>query len=280
MNKKILFFATLALFVGVVGSVWLRAAPNIGTTEVAPNVVGVNRPTPVTVTAQIHDTSLIAASVQLLKVDATGRALATLGAMYDDGSHGDTTPGDKIFSRQLELTETATGLIHLQVSAAFRGVLRRATSPIQVLNVWQTLDRDMQGISLSANYPPEWHTRNAGRSIEITDAETIVPLSDTALSSSSLFRVKVLPEANPGAKPIDEWFDVSFSDGFASEPANRQTVTINGHSGVAVDADEIGRNRHVFLGYGTSIVHLSYSLENANATEHYTAILRSLHIGS
>lgn len=58
---------------------WLQAAvPIIGPTAATPAYVVVNTPTPVVITTQIIDTSLLAGSVNLLKVGSTGKTLATV----------------------------------------------------------------------------------------------------------------------------------------------------------------------------------------------------------
>ncbi|MEQ1868728.1 MAG: hypothetical protein ABL961_01745, partial [Vicinamibacterales bacterium] len=68
---------------------WLLAAPVVGPTVATPAQVGVGVLTPVVVTAQIADPSVIATGVNLLRTDATGRTLAVVGVMHDDGVNGD-----------------------------------------------------------------------------------------------------------------------------------------------------------------------------------------------
>lgn len=113
----------------------LHAAPTIGATAAQPSSVSVNTPVSVTVTAAIADSSLLPQSVNLLKVDAAGRVLANLGVMVDNGTNGDLTAGDKTFSRAIAINESTLGSVRFQVSAAFRGVMRRALSPPIVVEI-------------------------------------------------------------------------------------------------------------------------------------------------
>jgi hypothetical protein len=152
MNRRLLFFVALAILVCAAGVVWLSAAPSIGTTAVSPTVVGVNTPAQVTVTAQISDATLISTSVNILQTDATGRVLANLGRMYDDGTNGDTVSGDKTFSRSFPLTTSSLGDTYFQVTAAFKGMARRQTSALLKVAAWNAFD-DQLGLAIK--YPPE-----------------------------------------------------------------------------------------------------------------------------
>ena len=74
-------------------------AQTVAPVGVSPASVPVGVGTPVTVTATISDPSVLAPSVVLQRVDEAGRVLATLGPVVDDGSNGDATAGDKVFTR-------------------------------------------------------------------------------------------------------------------------------------------------------------------------------------
>lgn len=136
--KKVLITAAgvAAALAGAV--VWLQAAaPTVGPATATPAYVVVNTPTSVVITAQITDTSLIAGSVNLLKVDSTGKTLATVGVMRDDGTNADAKAGDKTFSLTTTVNLSDSGFVRFQVSAAFRGILRRSLSPsvsVEVVN--------------------------------------------------------------------------------------------------------------------------------------------------
>lgn len=111
--------------------------PTVGTPTATPHSpfgVIVNTPTTVTVNVQIADPNVLANGVNLLRLNPAGSP-TILGMMHDDGLNGDAVGGDKIFSLRLSFTEVNVGQIQLQVSAAFKGQLRRILSPVVLLNV-------------------------------------------------------------------------------------------------------------------------------------------------
>jgi hypothetical protein len=126
------WFLAFGLLAGC-GAVALRAAPSLGVVQATPTIVARNTQTMVTVTASITDPSLIPGSVNLLRLDASGSAVATLGTLRDDGTSGDLIAGDKIYTGQAILNEATSGQIRLQISAAFRGMLARVkSSPVPI----------------------------------------------------------------------------------------------------------------------------------------------------
>lgn len=134
---KTVLITAAGIAVAIAGAVvWLQAAaPTIGATNVTPSVIGVTTPTLVTITAKITDLSLLPAGVNLLRVDASGKTPAIIGVMHDDGLSGDAVGGDKIFSLRLTANEPTVGQTNYQVSAAFKGVLKRTLSNLIVVNV-------------------------------------------------------------------------------------------------------------------------------------------------
>lgn len=170
MNRRLIFAGALAILIAVVGGAWLRAAPSIGETAVTPTVVGVNTPTQVTVTTQISDTTLIPTSINLLRVDSAGRVLANLGAMFDDGTNGDTTSGDRTFSRAVMVNEATTGQLRFQVSAAFRGFARRVTSDTLSIPIWKAGENNPSGARLL--YPPTWELKSTNSGVILSNVST------------------------------------------------------------------------------------------------------------
>ncbi len=90
----------------------------------APDVVGMDpdrvsagESTPVTITAYI-DPKLdrTDSEVELLRLDAHGQVIDTLGYLHDDGLMGDATAGDNIFTIQRIFTEPEPTQVILQVS--------------------------------------------------------------------------------------------------------------------------------------------------------------------
>lgn len=137
--KKILILPISVAAILVLGAVWLWGSPTfatpvMGTPAAFPTVLAIHAPTTVTVTISIPDSSLIANSVNLLRLGATGSQPTILGIMHDDGQNGDVASGDGIYTLQMPFNESTTGQFQLQVSVAFRGLLKRMTSsPINIV---------------------------------------------------------------------------------------------------------------------------------------------------
>lgn len=114
------------------------ATPTVGTPSATPSTILVNTPTTVTVTVQITDPTLIAGGVNLLRLGATGTQPTILGVMHDDGKNGDPVAGDQIYTLQVPFNEPTPTTIQLQISAAFKGILKRITTNSISLYVWGT----------------------------------------------------------------------------------------------------------------------------------------------
>lgn len=100
---------------------------------VSPPAVPVGQPTDVLVEGIIISPAghpVIETGVYLLRTDATGRVIATLGTMRDDGTNGDAVAGDGVFALRMRVTEGTVGALRFKVSAPFRGLLRRVFSPV------------------------------------------------------------------------------------------------------------------------------------------------------
>jgi hypothetical protein len=222
--------------------VWLRAAPSIGTTTVTPNIIGVDTPTQVRVTAQITDPSLLPTSVNLFKVDATGKVLASLGRMYDDGTNGDVVAGDHVFGRAVNLNETHTGEVWLQVSAGFKGMLRRLISAPIVLSVWISFDESSADYTLI--YP-------ATLPLTVNPTKKVVGFSDTSLDreNSGLWIYTV---DNPKhLSPIQWWATKPYYDPQAPVLAR----TLAGASGIEITVDPDGLSEtHIVLPHGNKLL--------------------------
>lgn len=169
------------------------STPSIGLTTVTPNVIGINTPTVVTVTAVITDPSLISTSVNLLRISATSAA-TIVGQLRDDGTNGDAVADDKIFTLRLTLTEPTKGQVPLQASAAFRGFLRRVTSSVVVVDVWNVFKDQTLGLEFA--FPPQFSgsTRGSGQALE---AFVFIPTApnEPALFSIQTFLSQGLPSS-------------------------------------------------------------------------------------
>jgi hypothetical protein len=189
-KQQLIILCTVSVL--IVGGLWLygqdrgprgfagpsATVPNVGTPIAIPSVITANTPTVVTVTAQITDSTLIPGSVNLLRLGATGTQPTILGVMHDDGLNGDVKAGDQIYTLQVVFTEPTTGHIQTQVSAAFKGILRRVQSTNLLIYVWNAFDDPSS--ALHFYYPP-------------TD-EVLV---DTVLQSVQVFSSNDLPSENP-----------------------------------------------------------------------------------
>lgn len=107
------------------------ATPTVGMPVAAPSIIVVNTSTPVTVTVQIPNATLIPGSVNLLRLGATGTQPTILGVMQN--------AGNGMYTLQPTFDETRTGQIQLEVSAAFQGILRRVLSTVLEIPVWDTV---------------------------------------------------------------------------------------------------------------------------------------------
>jgi len=145
----LLFLTTISLVVALSHFAW--AVQSVDWAKATPDGIFINEPTTVTVTAQVGvDPNLIPSSVSLIRYDSTGKPIANLGTLFDDGTHGDTLAGDNIFSSQVIFNEPALTTIYLKVSAAYRGTLKRTLSnfvAIPVLENPLNIDHDGDGFT-------------------------------------------------------------------------------------------------------------------------------------
>ena len=102
-------------------------AQSIPAVSVSPTSATAGAATTVTATVAITDARLT--SVNLIKIDSTGRS-TNLGPMHDDGLNGDVSSNDRIFTLRFTVLEASPTTISYKASAAFRGVLRRSQSSL------------------------------------------------------------------------------------------------------------------------------------------------------
>lgn len=142
-------------------------AQTIDSVAATPASVTRNVATDVLFTARITDPRVIAGGVNLLKTDASGRTLATVGTLRDDGTNGDALAGDQVFSAVLSIRETTVGAVYYRVSAAFERILRRTLSDLMRVDV----TGGTPSISVSLSPSPNtsgWH--NTDVSVRFTCA--------------------------------------------------------------------------------------------------------------
>jgi hypothetical protein len=178
----------------------------VGTPTASPSSLTVGANTPVSFTAQITDPSLIEDSVLVVQVNAAGTITAILCQLNDKGAGGDVMAGDKIFTGVTAIPESVIGTVKVQVSAAFRGHLRRDLSNAVSLTVAapQTLKDPTTGVQITVpNFgsPPQLaFTQPAGEypllEIKVTDPK--------AKSINTAFGISLIP--NNSRATLQAWF--------------------------------------------------------------------------
>jgi PAP2 superfamily len=136
----------LSLGIGLFPALSL-AEPAVGTPQVSPGIIPAGQATTLRVASQITDDAtnpMIATGVNLLRLDASGHVSAILGTMRDDGTNGDATAGDHVFTLQLTVSEPGPEEVRLQVSGACKGLLRRVLSPVTVVQVLEAQEIDAE----------------------------------------------------------------------------------------------------------------------------------------
>jgi glucodextranase-like protein len=121
---------SLALLILLTVASLTTPAGTIGTTGMAPNSTSAGVPVTVTVTSSITDPSLIPASVNLQRLDSSGRVVSVIGILHDDGLNGDAVAGDNVYTITTTVFENTPGTVNFRVSAGFKGSLLRSFSPL------------------------------------------------------------------------------------------------------------------------------------------------------
>jgi hypothetical protein len=149
--KRILLYVAIGISAlasgGLIAKLQAQPIPTIPAPTATPEVILANTPTQVIVTIPISDPRVIPTGVNLLRVNAMG-SRTNLGRMYDDGTHGDAIANDKTLSLRLDLHEPAAAHIQLQISAAFRGLLRRLLSPPATITVLDSTTLEQETLTL------------------------------------------------------------------------------------------------------------------------------------
>lgn len=200
--------STLAIAIPVLGPGSAEAVDEIA--SATPIIIAVNEATNVTVTIRITDSRVIAGSVNLQRLDASGKVIAVLGTLNDSGTNGDAVAGDKTYSVRKSFTEVTTTPVRLQVSWALSKVLRRAVSNLVEIGVGLALLDPVDGYRIV--YPSEF---------EVFPVQSVVPgfLRGTILAiQGDMPNVTIATYANPSFLPLEEWYNATLADREFSEP--------------------------------------------------------------
>jgi hypothetical protein len=136
----------------------------------------------ITVTSQVPYTpflGLIKSSITLLRVDERGNPVATLGTMYDDGTHGDAQPGDGQYTGQFTFNEAAAGPIFLAVRAMYQST--SAASQSNPASCRQSYNNDRQIVASgprpsAAQLQAEYAVFNAADAYYVSDVAQVGPV--------------------------------------------------------------------------------------------------------
>lgn len=159
--------ATLALFgVGLLGLVFRRvgckrllaalvalalcgqalADRGVFAPRTTPEEVLTNTNTVVTVSAEIGGDPAhppVAGSIVVIETDSAGQPRRIVGPMYDDGSHGDVTIADTVYTTQFPLNSQRPETRYYRVSVAYSGIRNRYLSPVMRVDSYPELPAEV-----------------------------------------------------------------------------------------------------------------------------------------
>lgn len=133
----------LSLFISLLvltGSAF--AGMGIFNARITPNEFPIETQTMVKVTAEIGTDAanpLIGSSIALYETDETGKPIRQVEKMYDDGTHGDITASDTIFTTQFPVMQTTPIKKYFQVTAAYKGVRNRYLSKVIQMEIFEAI---------------------------------------------------------------------------------------------------------------------------------------------
>jgi 3D (Asp-Asp-Asp) domain-containing protein len=111
------------------GLLWGQAAAGtLGTPSIAPGSMPAATPTAVTFSVSILDPNYTAGTANVQRLNAAGGIVSVLGLLHDDGLQGDAVAGDKVYTLRTTLQEALPGTFTFQVSAGFKGELKRVVA--------------------------------------------------------------------------------------------------------------------------------------------------------
>lgn len=104
--------------------------------KVTPDEFFTNTPTTVTITAEIGVQNYTISSISAYQTTADGKPLINLGAMYDDGTHGDAVAADTIYTMQFNVNRSTRDTLYTSVTVAYSGDRNRYLSPTMAINTY------------------------------------------------------------------------------------------------------------------------------------------------
>lgn len=107
----------------------------VGDLEVFPQVVPVGSATTVTARISLASPRVIPAGVLLNEIAPDGRIAARLGQFRDDGTNGDQTAGDRVYTARFQVQNAQPRDLRIAASIAYAGSLTRVASSSVLVSV-------------------------------------------------------------------------------------------------------------------------------------------------
>lgn len=191
----------------------------IGAVTASPNIIAVNTSTNVTVSAVITDPAVIPASVNLLRLGATGTQPTIVGQMQGNGNG--------TYSIQVPLDPTAPGQINFEVSAAFRGQLTRVISNVISVAIWKTSTDSSTGLTI---YTPDFGNSAQVTANTDTPGQALVSYSVQDTSGDFIREFAITIYDNPDQLGLQQWFEqnIDVNGILASNETFHQETLIDG----------------------------------------------------
>ncbi len=130
---------SLIMYAGIIGAAFLvatssEAAPGIASLTATPSAAFLNVPTAITFQVDIpRKPRIVRSSPTLWRF--VGSTWINVGQMFDDGTHGDSVPGDNTFTTQITLNESQPQLASFRTSVAYVNYLKPGFSDLASVSV-------------------------------------------------------------------------------------------------------------------------------------------------
>jgi hypothetical protein len=107
----------------------------ISAPAISPASIALGVATAVTITAAVTGGAPDEGSIMLQRLDSSGRVLALLGTLHDDGLNGDAVASDGTFTLRTMFTEFAVEPVSLRVAATSSSAVNHVFSSVGTLTV-------------------------------------------------------------------------------------------------------------------------------------------------
>ena len=139
MKKLAKVFRSFSLALIIISTVLCLptfAVQQINGVSMTPDLIFTDKPYEITVKASVaYDPNLITTSVNLVRLDDSGKAIGVLTRLYDDGTNGDEKAGDNIFTTVIAISNSQPATLKYKVSVAYKRTLKRLLSDTLTIRV-------------------------------------------------------------------------------------------------------------------------------------------------